>query len=209
MIAKRSPEWYGQRLGKATASRIADIVARTKTGYSTSRANYAADLIVERVTGRPCANYVSGPMQWGIDHEDEARLLYADRCGLVVHTAGYLDHPEIAWSGASPDGYVDEDGLVEIKCPNTATHIDTLLGDPISGEHLTQMQWQMACTGRAWCDYTSFDPRLPPSMQLHVRRVERNTSRIIELESEVTRFLDEIADRIARLAELYGQEEAA
>jgi putative phage-type endonuclease len=209
MILQRSPEWYGQRLGKATASRISDVVARTKTGWSALRTNYAAELICERLTGRPGANYVSREMQWGIDHEDEARQAYADRCGLVVQMAGYVDHPEVAWSGASPDGYVDEDGLVEIKCPNPATHIDTLLGSAIDGAHLIQMQWQMACTGRVWCDYVSFDPRLPQSMQLHVRRVERDLSQIIGLEVEVVRFLDEIAERIERLTERYGQEQAA
>jgi putative phage-type endonuclease len=209
MIEQRSAEWYGQRLGKATASRISDVVARTKSGWSALRTNYAADIIAERLTGQPCANYVSAAMAWGIAHEDEARLAYADRCGLIVERAGFVDHPEIDWSGASPDGYVDTVGLVEIKCPNVATHLDALLGAPIPAEHLLQMQWQMACTGREWCDYVSFDPRLPPSMQLHVRRVERHTSLLIELETEVARFLDEIAVRIERLQEIYGQEEAA
>jgi len=209
MIYQRSPEWYGQRLGKATASRIADIVAKTKTGPAASRTNYAAELIAERLTGTPAPNFVSGPMQWGIDQEAAARLLYADRCGLLVQEAEFIDHPEIVWSGASPDGYVDEAGLVEVKCPNTATHLDALLGANISGNHLIQMQWQMACTGRSWCDYVSFDPRLPPSMQLHVRRVQRDVSHIIELEAEVAAFLDEIAEKVERLGTLYGREQAA
>jgi putative phage-type endonuclease len=211
MIQQRTPEWYAQRLGKATASRISDVVARTKTGWSALRVNYAADIIAERMTGRPCANYVSAPMQWGIDHEDEARLVYADRCGQIVQAAGFLDHPEVAWSGASPDGYVDSDGLVEIKCPNIATHLDRLLSEPgqIDGAHVLQMQWQMACTGRSWCDYVSFDPRLPESMQLHVERVFRDTSQIIELETQVTRFLAEIAGRIDQLTERYGRQELA
>ena len=209
MIAQRSAEWYAQRLGKATASRIADVVAKTKTGVSAMRINYAAELIAERLTGTPTNGFVSGPMQWGIDHEAQARALYADRCGLLVSEAEFRDHPEIMWSGASPDGYVDEDGLVEVKCPNTATHIETLLGAAISVNHLIQMQWQMACTGRAWCDYVSFDPRLPGPMQLHVRRVQRDVSHIIELETEVSTFLDEIAERVDRLQGLYGQERAA
>jgi|SRR5579864_4154245 len=209
MIAQRSAEWYAQRLGKATASRIADIVAKTKTGASMSRTNYAAELIAERLTGTPAPNFVSGPMQWGIDQEDAAKALYADRLGMLVHPAEFIDHPEVMWSGASPDGYVDDDGLIEVKCPNTATHLDTLLGAAISGSHLIQMQWQMACTGRAWCDYVSFDPRLPSSMQLHVRRVQRDVSHILDLESEVATFLDEIAAKVAKLASLYGQEQAA
>lgn len=209
MILQRSPEWYAQRLGKATASRIADVVAKTKTGASTSRANYAAELIAERLTGTPTNGYVSGPMQWGLDHESEAVALYADRCGLLVAEAEFVDHPEIMWSGASPDRLVEDDGLVEVKCPLTATHLDTLLGAPISGSHLIQMQWQMACSGRSWCDYVSFDPRLPPAMQLHVRRVQRDVSHILDLETEVAAFLDEIAEKVDRLQGLYGQERAA
>jgi putative phage-type endonuclease len=211
MILQRSPQWYAQRLGKVTASRVSHVIAKTKTGVSALRANYAADLIAERVTGRPMDNYVNGPMQCGIDHEAEARACYASRFDVEVIEAEFIDHPEILWSGASPDGYIDGDdqgeGLIEIKCPNTATHIATLLGTPPSTEHLAQMQWQMACTGRAWCDYASFDPRLPESMQLHVCRVMRNTSVILELEVEVTDFLDEIADRVARLVKLYGPAE--
>lgn len=208
-MLQRTPEWYAQRLGKATASRIADIVARTKTGYSTSRQNYAAELIAERLTGVPTGGYVSPAMQWGMDQEEAAKALYADRCGLVVDEAPFVDHPEVAWSGASPDGYVDGDGLVEVKCPLTATHLDTLLGAEISGGHMTQMQWQMACTGRLWCDYVSFDPRLPPRLQLYIRRVPRDLSRILELETEVTTFLSEIEARVVKLGTLYGQGEAA
>lgn len=208
MILQRSPEWYAQRLGKATASRIADIIATTKSGPSALRLNYRAELIAERLTGVVGPGYVSGPMQWGIDNEAAAKALYADRCGLLVTEAEFVDHPEILWSGASPDGYVD-DGLVEVKCPNTATHIDTLLGAEIEGKYLTQMQWQMACTGRAWCDFVSFDPRLPERMQLHTRRVQRDTSRILELEDAVSVFLAEVADRVERLSGLYGREEAA
>lgn len=209
MIEQRSPEWYAQRLGKATASRIADVVARTKTGPAASRMNYAAELVVERLIGTPAPNYVNGAMQWGTDHEAEALALYAEWQGVLVQPAEFVDHPEIVWSGASPDGYVDDDGLVEVKCPNTATHIETLLGGAIAGGHVVQMQWQMACTGRAWCDYVSYDPRLPASMRLHVRRVDRDVSHIIELETEVAKFLDEIAERVERLGSLYGQEAAA
>jgi putative phage-type endonuclease len=209
MILQRSPEWYAQRLGKATASRIADVVARTKTGWGASRANYAAELIAERLSGQPTNGFVSAPMQWGINHEDEAKTVYAERLGLLVVEAEFVDHPEIVWSGASPDGYVDEDGLVEVKCPNTATHLDALLGASIPGGHLIQMQWQMACTGRGWCDYVSFDPRLPEELQFHVRRVERDVSQIIELETEVAAFLDEIAVAVEKLSALYGREVAA
>jgi putative phage-type endonuclease len=209
MIEQRTPEWLSLRLGKATSSRVADIVARTKTGFSTSRQNYAAELIAERLTGVPADHYVSGPMQWGIDHEAEAKALYADRLGMMVEPAEFVDHPEIAWSGASPDGYVAGDGLVEVKCPLTATHLDTLLGASIAGGHVAQMQWQMACTGRLWCDYVSYDPRLPPRMQLYVKRVPRDLSHILELEDAVATFLAEIDQRVRDLGALYGREEAA
>jgi putative phage-type endonuclease len=208
-MLQRTPDWYAARLGKATASRIADVVARTKSGYSTSRQNYAAELIAERLTGVPADHYVNGAMQWGTDHEDQAKALYADRCGVVVQEAGFVGHPEILWSGASPDGYVDEDGLVEVKCPFTATHLDTLLGAAVDGKYVTQIQWQLACTGRAWCDFVSYDPRLPERMQLHVQRVARDLSRILELEAEVVAFLDDIEDRLAKLGHLYGYAEAA
>jgi putative phage-type endonuclease len=208
MIEQRSPEWYAQRLGKATASRIADVMARTKTGPSASRINYRAELIIERIRGEPAPNFVSGPMQWGIDHELEALAAYAARTGQVVERAEFIDHPEILWSGASPDGYVGDDGLVEVKCPNSATHLATLLGANIDGGHVIQMQWQMACTGREWCDYVSFDPRLPRRMQLHVRRVERDVSAILDLEAEVQVFLDEIADAVDQLNAEFCEEAA-
>ena len=208
MIPQRSPEWYAQRLGKATASRIADILATTKTGVSALRKNYRADLIAERLSGQPAANYVNGPMQWGIDHEAEALAVYAEIVGLPVAPAEFVDHPEIRWSGASPDGLVGDEGLVEVKCPNTATHLEALEGGKISGNHLIQMQWQMACTGRVWCDYVSFDPRLPDPMHIHVRRVERDVSHILDLEAEVSAFLAEIAEAVAWLTGKYGREAA-
>ena len=209
MILQRSPEWYSRRLGKATASRVADIVARTKTGWGASRQNYAADLIAERLTGVPADNYQSPAMRWGMDQEDAAKALYTERTGLLVEPIDFVDHAEIGWAGASPDGLVETQGLIEVKAPLTATHLDRLLGGSIDGRHMTQMMWQMACTGRQWCDYISFDPRLPPRMQLHIERVHRDVSRILELEEAVTAFLDEIAGKVAALTDLYGQEEAA
>ena len=173
------------------------------------RANYSADLIAERLTGTSPAGFTSGAMQWGIDTEPAAKAAYTARTGMLVEEAGFVDHPEIVWSGASPDGYVQDDGLIEVKCPNTATHLASLLGAEISRDYLIQMQWQMACTGRAWCDHVSFDPRLPDWLHLHIRRVPRNTSMILELEEEVSRFLDEVAQRVERLTALYWTEREA
>jgi putative phage-type endonuclease len=205
MIVQGSEAWFAARCGRVTASRVADVVARTKTGWGASRANYAAELIAERLTGCTAPGFSNSAMQWGTDQEPVARAAYEARTGVTVDLVGFVDHPEIAMSGASPDGLIGDDGLIEIKCPNTATHLDTLLSETVPGKYVTQMQWQMACTGRAWCDFASFDPRLPANMALFVRRVERDVSLILELESEVAAFLAEIDTKVAALTERYGR----
>lgn len=209
MVEQGSDEWLRQRLGKVTASRVADVIAKTKTGYSASRANYAAQLIAERLTGEPQETFISGPMQWGIDHEPRARAVYEFVHDADVAPAGFVEHPSVPMSGASPDGFVGDLGLVEFKCPNTATHIDTLISQTIPGKYITQMQWQMACTGRAWCDFGSFDPRLPPDMQLFVKRLERDETMISALESEVSAFLAEVEKQHSALLTLYRAQQAA
>lgn len=205
MMDQRSDEWFRVRLGKVTASRVADLMARTKTGYSASRANYMAELICERLTGSQAERFSSAAMQWGTDCEPHAKAAYAFLHDAVVDDVGFVPHPSIPDFGASPDGLVGADGLIEIKCPNTATHIDTLLGDGIDGKYITQMQVQMACTGRQWCDFVSFDPRLPGDMQLFVQRVPRDNARIAEIEGEVTAFLGEIAKKIDALHNLFSK----
>ena len=209
IIEQGSAAWYEQRLGRVTASRVADIVARTKSGYSTSRANYLAELLVERLSGQRAESFVSAAMQWGTDQESEARMAYMFRTDSDVELAGFVAHPTIEMSGASPDGYVGADGLVEFKCPNTATHIETLLTGVIPGRYETQMFWQMACTGRAWCDFASFDPRMPEEMRLFVKRVPRDDARVAELEEEVRTFLFELDTTVRRLVKAYGVERAA
>jgi putative phage-type endonuclease len=204
MIVQGSPEWFAMRCGKVTASRVADVLAKTKTGWGAGRANYAAELIAERLTGATAPSFTNAAMQWGTDQEPVARQVYAARHSLDVSEIGFVDHPEITMSGASPDGLVGVWGLVEIKCPNTATHLDTLLSETVPGKYITQMQWQMACTGREWCDFVSFDPRLPESMALFVKRVHRDVSHILELETEVAAFIAEIDDKVARLTERYA-----
>lgn len=192
-------EWLAVRLGKATASRIADIVAKTKSGPSASRANYRAQLIAERLTGTPGDSFTNAAMQWGTDTEAEAREAYCRHNLCEVVEVGFADHPTIAMSGASPDGLVGEDGLVEIKCPNTATHIDTLLSKAIPSKYVKQMMWQMACTGRAWCDFATYDPRLPETMRLLVIRLHRDDAMIAEIEAEVAAFLTEVDETVAAL----------
>lgn len=206
-MEQRSEAWFQARLGRVTASRVADVIAKTKTGYSASRANYAAQLIAERLTGTVAESYSNAAMEWGTVTEPDARTAYEFFHEPVVEV-GFIEHPRIAMTGASPDGLVGTEGLVEIKCPNTATHLDTLLGQSIPGKYQAQMLWQMACTGRAWCDFISYDPRLPETMQLFVRRLERDDARIAELEAEVTAFLTEIDAKVSELRRIYGVPDA-
>lgn len=202
---QRSDEWFKARLGKVTASRVADVMARTKTGYSASRANYMAELICERLTGQPAERFSNAAMQWGTDNEPHAKAAYCFMQDATVEDVGFVHHPSIADFGASPDGLIGTNGLIEIKCPNTATHLETLLGDGIDGKYVTQMQVQMACTGRQWCDFVSFDPRLPGDMQLFVKRVERDAARIAEIEAEVSLFLGEITKKLDALHNRFGK----
>lgn len=204
-----TPEWFASRLGKVTASRVADVIAKTKTGWGASRANYMAELIAERLTGVPTLTYSNAAMQWGTEKEPEARAAYSFYANADVVECGFIQHPTIQMTGASPDGLVGPDGLVEFKCPNTATHIDTLLGDAIADKYIVQMQWQMACTGAQWCDWVSYDPRMPEAMRFFVQRVPRNNARIAELEKLVSDFLIEVAAKEVALQERFERQEAA
>ena len=196
-----SDEWIAARLGKVTASRMADLMARTKTGYSASRANYMAELICERLTGSQADRFTNAAMQWGTDTEPQARAAYEFLTGNDVQEVGFVDHPSISMAGASPDGLVGDDGLLEIKCPNTATHIDTILSGSVPDKYRKQMLWQMACTGRAWCDFVSFDPRLPGDMQLWSTRVTPEPGELSAMETEVETFIAELDAKIASLKE--------
>lgn len=202
---QQTEEWFSQRLGKVTASRVADIIAKTKSGYSTSRANYMAELICERLTGSRGDSYMNAAMAWGTATEPQARSAYEAETGLLVETVGFVPHPTILEAGASPDGLVGDDGLVEIKCPNTSTHIDTLLGKSVPSKYITQIQWQLACTGRKWCDFVSYDPRMPENMQMFLFRVPRNDETIAELVKEVVQFLLELDGKITNLQKEYGE----
>ncbi len=202
-------EWKQLRCGKVTASRVADVVAKTKTGYSASRANYMAQLIAERLTGGVVAeSFTNAAMEHGTATEPEARAAYEFYESAAVQQVAFVLHPSIDQAGCSPDGLVGDDGLVEIKCPNTATHLDTLLGQSVPAKYETQMQFQMACTGRKYCDFVSYDPRLPENLRLFVKRVHRDEKRINDLETEVASFLLEIAVKLSELNSLYGDKAA-
>ena len=198
-IEQRTEEWFAARLGRVTASRVADVIAKTKTGYSASRENYMAQLVVERLTQTKAESYTSAAMMHGVEQEPFARAAYEATQGVMVEEVGFVSHPSIEWAGASPDGLVGDDGCVEIKCPNTATMIETLLSQKVPGKYITQMQFQMACTGRKWCDYVSFDPRMPAKAQMFVKRVDRDDEYIAEIEAEIVKFLAEVKSQVQKL----------
>jgi putative phage-type endonuclease len=192
-LVQGSQEWLQARLGKVTASRVADVVATVKSGgYGASRATYMAELIAERLTGQPAEKFTNGAMQWGTATEPEARTAYEFHANCDVQQVGFVPHPTIEMAGCSPDGLVGEDGLVEIKAPNTSTHIETLLTGKIPEKYVKQMLFQMACCGRQWCDFASYDPRLPEEMRLFVSRVSRDQGAIDILEKEVRLFLADL-----------------
>ena len=197
-MEQRTDEWFTARLGKVTASRVADVIAKTKTGYGAGRANYMADLVVERLTGKKAQGFTNAAMEWGTEQEPHARAAYSAKTGIMVEDVGFIDHPTVAMSGASPDGLAEE-GLVEIKCPNTATHLEYIFDGKPPQKYVTQMQWQMACAGKPWCDFVSYDPRLPERLQLLVVRVQRDDDYIKMLEQEVTIFLQELDDKLNKL----------
>jgi putative phage-type endonuclease len=206
-VEQRSSEWFAARAGKLTASRIADATARIKSGWGASRDNLMATLICERLTGKPAESFIA--MQWGIDHEAEARSAYEFELGVTVQEVGFVDHPSIDMSGASPDGFVGDDGLLELKCPETKGHIEVLLSKKIPEKYCKQMQWQMSCTGRKWCDFATYDPRMPQELQLWIFRVMRDQKMIDELEREARLFLAELDEKVAALMSLGRIEKAA
>jgi putative phage-type endonuclease len=200
MIDQGTPEWFAARLGKVTASRIKDVVAMTKTGPSASRKNYAAELMLERVTGQRKESFSNAAMLRGTELEPLARLAYSLHTGLEVEEVGFIDHPTVLRSGASPDGIVADSGLVgilEIKVPNTATHLEWAIAGKVPPEHVLQMQWQMACVGAKFGDFVSYDDRMPDGQQLFIRRIPADEKLIEELTAEVIKFDAEVEALVA------------
>lgn len=202
--------WFADRLGKVTASRLADVLAKTKTGYSASRNNYMTQLVLETITQTRAESYTNLAMAWGTEQEPFARAAYEAKTGQMVEEVGFLPHPTIALAGASPDGLVGDDGMVEIKCPSTSTALECWLtqsqgGNPVDGKYFAQMQWQMRCADRSWCDYVVFDPRMPAKAQLFVTRVERDEEWLKNAEEEVTKFLVEMQAKVETLKTIIGE----
>lgn len=196
MLEQRTDAWYQTRIGKVTASRISKLNAKPTKGKALNALEL--ELLTERITGQAVDNFTSPAMQWGIDTEPLARQAYELQYFCTVIETGLIDHPTIAMCGASPDGLVGDDGLIEIKCPNTTTHISTLVSDEVPCEYIPQMQWQMACTGRKWCDFVSFDPRLTDK-PLFIKRVYRDDKQIAELEQLVMNWNDKCEKLISEI----------
>ena len=205
-----TPEWFADRLGKVTASRLADVLAKTKIGYSASRTNYMTQLVLERITQTRAESFSSAAMAWGNEQEVFARAAYEAQTGQMVEEVGFIQHPDIEDAGASPDGLVGDDGMVEIKCPTSSTALECWLthaqgGNPVDARYYAQMQWQMRCANRSWCDYVVFDPRMPAKAQLFVFRVQRNAEFLKIAEDEVITFLTEVDIKVAALKQIIGE----
>jgi len=196
-LTQGTQDWLDIRLGRVTASRISDVIAKTKSGYSTSRKNYMDELVKERFGVRP-EPFTNAAMQWGTEQEPFARMEYEARSGNLVLEVGFVHHPTIEMAGASPDGIIGE-GLLETKCPNTSTHFDYLIADEVPAKYIPQLAWQLSCTGCYWVDFVSYDPRAPEGLQYFCKRYERDDEYIAMLESEVVSFLNEVNERYETL----------
>jgi hypothetical protein len=201
-VEQGSIQWQEQRLGSLGASQVHDVLSKTKSGYSAMRANAIARIVSERLTGVTQETFKNAAMQWGNDMEPHARTAYEFITGNKVSTVGLFKNDSLVGTHASPDGMVSFDGLIEIKCPNTATHIEMLAKENIEPKYLTQMQWQMYLTERDWCDFVSYDPRMPDDLQLFIKRVNRDPVRIKELCEEVEKFLGEVDEMMAAIEEI-------
>ena len=192
MIEQGTPEWHELRRGKVTASRVADILAKTKTGPSASRQNYLIELALQRITKTIQPSYTNDAIAHGIACEPQARVAYEVNTHNFVDQVPFIDHPTIQGFGCSPDGLVGADGLLEIKCPNSATHWEYFKSKEPPKKYFIQMQAQMAVTGAKWCDFVSFDPRMPERSQLLIVNVPRDPEFILYMEAEIKQFLSEV-----------------
>jgi putative phage-type endonuclease len=201
-MQQRTEEWYAAKIGKLSASRIADAFdVLAKGGESQKRINYRLELVAERMTGVANKFFENSEMRWGTECEPLARAAYEAITGRMVTEVGFIDHPAIAWAGASPDGLV-EDGLIEIKCPTTQTHIKYLLEGKVPDQYKPQMLWQMCCTGRTWCDFVSYDPRMPEDLQILIVRYEPTADELAEVTRKAVEFMATVNDMVDQLETL-------
>lgn len=195
-----SGEWLSARVGNCTGSKFAAVMAKRKDKKEAAdRYKYRMQLVVERITGKSTDNYVSEYMLWGTETEPAARMAYVAATGALVDEVGYMRHPTIDRCGGSVDGLVGDDGIIEIKCPTTFNHLETVLADVMPEEHIAQVQGYLWITGRKWADFISYDPRLPDGLNLFVKRIKRDDDYIAELAGEVLQFLSEVDEMLLRL----------
>ena len=199
---QRSHDWFAARCGKVTGSRVKDVMAKTKSGYGASRANYMSELVVQRLTGRIEESFQSAAMRRGTETEPLARFAYEMETGRGVEEVSFIPSPDIEAFGASPDGLVGKDGLIEIKCPQHANHIDFLLTGKIDVGYQWQMLAQMHVTGRKWCDFVSYDPDMPEELQIKIVRFKLDSAMMKEMLEEITKFLTELSTMEGNLRRL-------
>ena len=204
-VEQGSDEWKALRLGHVTASCVSDVMAKGKSGEAITRKKYKTRLLAERLTGAGQESYTNAAMEWGNAQEPFARIAYEAASNNLVSKTGFWPSEEIQWLGVSPDGLVGEDGLVEIKCPNTTTHLDYIFDDKVPTDYYKQIQCQLWVTGRKWCDFISFDPRLPKEISLFIKRCERDDAFIEEMKNEILDFLAEIEEMIKFLGDKNGK----
>lgn len=198
-MEQRTDDWFAARLGKITASRIADILQVAGKPETAKRRNYRTELICERLTGVRSESYTNEAMQRGIDLEPVARSVFEMYKLVTVVEVGFIDHPSIPMAGASPDGLIGDDAIIEIKCPQPNTHVETLMDGKVPTKYIPQIQWQLACTGRKVCYFTSYCPEMGNNLELAVFTVPRDDTYIKMLETEVERFNNEIETYLEQL----------
>lgn len=200
-VEQGTDAWFAMRLGKVTASRVADVMAKTKTGVAASRQNYLIELALQRVTGVFEQGFTTQAMQDGIDREAQARVLYEVTTGEFVDQAPFVDHPTIEGFGASPDGLVNTNGLCEIKCRGNSGHWEVIKTKEIPKKYWIQQQAQLACTGREWNDYVGYNPNFPDKSKLYVQRVYRDEAFIADMEAQIKQFLIEVEEEVKLMKE--------
>lgn len=201
-LEQGSEEWKQARLGHVTASNMAEVMSKGKgTAEAVGRYKYKVRLVAERLTMTAGESYTNAAMQWGIEQEQFACIAYEAQKETFVDKIGFVLHPDIKWLGVSPDRIVGNEGLIEVKCPNTTTHLDYLFEGKVPAEYYKQIQCQLWVTGRQWCDFVSYDPRLPKRNQLLIVRTERDEKLIAEMKTETEKFLAEVETLIIKLGE--------
>lgn len=200
MSDQRSADWYKARAGCITASRFKDVIARGKSGYLKARSDYLMEIVTERLTGEPIMKSWGNSGEYGTSMEDYARLAYEAETGIMVLESDFILHSTLSNVGCSPDGLIGEEGGEETKCPSSSlVHLTTILNDEMPPEHMPQVQGNMACTGRAWWDFVSYDGRMPDYLRLFITRIERDNDYIKNLENEIKKFDKEVSQMIEKL----------